>query len=157
MKIEYLLISLFVGFLWGISPIVQKHLLKKFDKLSLMLFFSFIYIFCIIIASLYSHKTILKDFHSINNWDAFVIIAYVVFTSFLTNILILHVLKSHDSYIVCALEGTAPLFTLFMVYLFFDEKVTTIGVLGVLLIALGIFCIALNDASFKIEEFIGFR
>ena len=148
MKIEYLLISLFVGFLWGISPIMQKHLLKKFDKLSLMFFFAFIYIFCIIIASLYSHKTILKDFYAVNNWDAFLIISYVFFTSFLTNILILHILKSHDSYIVCALEGTAPLFTLLMVYLFFDEKVTTIGVLGVLLIALGIFCISMNDATF---------
>jgi drug/metabolite transporter (DMT)-like permease len=157
MKIEYLLISLFVGFLWGISPIMQKHLLKKFDKLSLMFFFAFIYIFFIIMASLNSHKTIWKDFNSLTNHDAFIILAYVFFTSFLTNILILHILKSHDSYIVCALEGTAPLFTLLMVYLFFDEKVTTIGVLGVLLIALGIFCISMNDSSFKMEEFIGFR
>lgn len=108
-------------------------------------------------ASLNSHKTIWKDFNSLTNHDAFIILAYVFFTSFLTNILILHVLKSHDSYIVCALEGTAPLFTLLMVYLFFDEKITTIGVLGVLLIALGIFCISLNDSTFKMEEFIGLR
>jgi drug/metabolite transporter (DMT)-like permease len=157
MKIEYLLISLFVGFLWGISPIMQKHLLKKFDKLSLMFFFAFIYIFFIIIASVNSHKTIWKDYNSLTNHDALIILAYVFFTSFLTNLLILHVLKSHDSYIVCALEGTAPLFTLFMVYLFFDEKITTIGVLGVFLIALGIFCIAFNGSTSKVEEFIGLR
>lgn len=157
MKIEYLLISLFVGFLWGISPIMQKHLLKKFDKLSLMFFFAFIYIFFIIIVSVNSHKTIWKDYNSLTNHDTLIILAYVFFTSFLTNLLILHVLKSHDSYIVCALEGTAPLFTLFMVYLFFDEKITTIGVLGVFLIALGIFCISLNGSTSKVEEFIGFR
>lgn len=158
MKTEYILISLLIGLFWGVSPIIQKHLLKKFDKFSLMLFFSVIYFCLLLFASAFNHKNIMKDLRLLNNWDTLLIIAYVFFTIFLSNLLILHVLKTHDSYIVTAIvEGTSPLFTLLLVYLFFEEKITLIGVLGVLLIVLGIVCISLNDATFKIEEFLGVR
>jgi len=156
MNLEYILISLFIGLLWGISPIMQKHFLKKFDNFSLMLFFSYVYIVIITIASAFYQKNIIRDLRALNRQDLFLIIIYVFFTMFLTNYLILHVLKTHDSHIVTALvEGTAPFFTLLIVYLFFDEKITTIGALGVLLIILGIFCIAANGCSFKMEEFLG--
>jgi drug/metabolite transporter (DMT)-like permease len=158
MKLEYIFFSLLIGFLWGVSPIIQKHLLKKFDKFSLMLFFSVIYFCLLLFASAFNHKTIMKDFRLLNNWDTVLMIMYVFFTIFLTNLLILHVLKTHDSYIVSAIvEGTSPLFTLLLVYLFFEEKITLIGVLGVLFIVLGIVCIAMNDATFRIEEFLGVR
>lgn len=157
MKGDHILISLLVGFMWGVSPIAQKHFLKKFDKTSLIVFFSSIYFLLILCFSIFNQKTILKDLQFLNGRDIILIIGYVFFTIFLTNLLILEVLKTHDSYIVSALESTAPFFTLILVYLFFDEKITLIGVLGVLLIVLGIFCIALNDSTFKIEEFIGIR
>jgi drug/metabolite transporter (DMT)-like permease len=158
MKTDYILISLLIGLFWGVSPIIQKHLLKKFDKFSLMLFFSTIY-FCLLLStSAFYHKNIMKDLRLLNNWDTLLIIVYVFFTIFLSNLLILHLLKTHDSYIVSAIiEGSAPLFTLLLVYLFFEEKITLIGVVGVLLIVLGIVCIAMNGASFKIEEFLDVR
>jgi drug/metabolite transporter (DMT)-like permease len=100
----------------------------------------------------------MKDLRLLNNWDTLLIIVYVFFTIFLSNLLILHLLKTHDSYIVSAIiEGSAPLFTLLLVYLFFEEKITLIGVVGVLLIVLGIVCVAMNGASFKIEEFLDVR
>jgi drug/metabolite transporter (DMT)-like permease len=58
---------------------------------------------------------------------------------------------------VSALTCVSPLFTLLLVYFFFHEKINILGVLGVLLIVLGTFCISLNDASFKMEEFVGFH
>jgi len=157
MKLEYILISLSVAFLWGLAPIFQKHFLKRFDKASLMLLFSFSYAFIVAAYSLFNQTSIIKDISFLSNGDFLKIITYVFFTIFLTNLLILHVLKSHDAYVVVAFEATAPLFTLLIVCLFFNENVTTIGVLGVLLIVLGVFCVSLNDAKFKIEEFIGLR
>lgn len=149
--------SLLVGLLWGISPIMQKHLLKKFDNFSLILFFATVYIIIIMIASIYYQKTIMKDFLSINAKDVFIIFCYAFFTSFLSNLLIFHLLKLHDTYIVAAFAGTAPLFTLLIVFFLFNEKITIIGALGVILIVLGVGCIAINDLTFKIEEIIGFR
>lgn len=157
MKSEYILLSLLVAFLWGISPIFQKHFLKKFDKGSLMLFFSLTYAFIVAAYSLFNKKTIIKDIQMLSNNDIYMVIIYVFFTIFMTNFLILHVLKMHDAYIVAAFEGTAPLFTLLVVYLFFNENITRLGALGVILIVLGIFCVSLNDAKFKIEEFVGLR
>jgi drug/metabolite transporter (DMT)-like permease len=158
MNFEYVLMSLLIGFLWGVSPIMQKHFLKKFDKFSLMFFFSVIYFLILLIVSVSYKKSIFRDFYAMTNHDFFLIFIYVFFTIFLTNYLLLHVLKTHDSYIVSAIvEGTAPFFTLLLVYLFIHENITTVGVLGVLLIISGILCIASNDASFKMEEFLGIR
>lgn len=157
MKPEYIFISLVVAFLWGIAPVFQKHLLKKFDKYSLMLFFSLTYVCIVVLFSIFNQKTVLKDIGLLSNNDIFKIVIYVFFTIFMTNLMILHVLKSNDAYIVAALEGTAPLFTLVIVYLFFSENITAFGVFGAFLIVLGVFCISLNDANFKLEEFVGIR
>jgi len=156
MNLEYILTSIFIGFLWGVSPIMQKHFLKKFDKFSLMLLFSFIYILILLVVSSFYQKSIIRDFRTMNSQDIFLIVIYVFFTIFLSNYLMLHVLKNHDSYIVAAIvEGSTPFFTLLLVCLFFNEKIKTMGVLGVFFIILGISCIAINDASFKMEEFLG--
>jgi drug/metabolite transporter (DMT)-like permease len=156
MKAEYILSSLLIGFLWGISPIIQKRLLKRFDKISLMLIFSLIYFLMLLLTAVFYQNTIVKDFNAFSRQDIFIIIAYVTFTIFLTNILILEVLKNHDSHIVAALEGTSPLFTLLVVYLFFDENITRVGALGVLFIVFGIVLIAFNDSLLPILHFYTF-
>jgi len=153
----YILISLLVAFLWGLSPIIQKHLLKKFDRFSLMLFFSTVYFICLLLCLPFYHSRLVKDLSILEIRDMGLIAFSTIATSFSANLLIFQVLKDHDSYIVSALESVAPLFTLFLVYYFFNEKVNVLGVLGVLLVVLGIVCIALNDASFKMEEFVGLR
>lgn len=153
----YMLISLLVAFLWGLSPIIQKHLLKKFDRFSLMFFFSTVYFICLLLCLPFYRTCLLKDITKLETIDMGLIAFTTITTSFLANLLILQVLKDHDSYIVSALESVAPLFTLILVYFFFHEKINILGVLGVLLIVLGIICISLNDASFRMEEFVGFR
>jgi drug/metabolite transporter (DMT)-like permease len=153
----YILISLFVAFLWGLAPIIQKHLLKKFDRFSLMLFFSTVYFICLLLCLPFYHLRLIRDVSILEIHDIALIALTAIGTSFLANVLILQVIKEHDSYIVSALESVAPLFTLFFVYYFLNEKINILGVLGVILVVLGIFCIALNDASFKMEEFVGFR
>lgn len=157
MLLKYVLITLFVAFLWGLSPIMQKHLLKKFDKFSLMLFFSAIYFGCLLVFLPFYYSHLISDISKIETFDIWLIAFTTITASFLANVILLHVLKYNDSYIVSALTCVSPLFTLLLGYIFFHEKINILGVLGVLLIVLGTFCISLNDASFKMEEFVGFH
>lgn len=157
MKTIYLLMSIFTSFLWGISPVIQKHLLDKFDKRSLMLFYaSANVIFVTVLLSFYNNK-LYSDIKSINTYDIFLISAYTFFTIFLANLLFLEVLKYNNAHEAAAIEGIYPFFTLLLAYLFLKEKITVFGILGVILVVLGVVCISFNDSNFKLEEFIVFR
>ena len=157
MKTIYLLMSLFTSFLWGISPVIQKHLLDKFDKRSLMLFYSSAnVIFVIVLLSFYNNK-LYSDIKSVNSYDIFLISTYTFFTIFLANLLFLEVLKYNNAHEAAAIEGIYPFFTLLLAYLFLKEKITVFGILGVILVVLGVVCISFNDTNFKLEEFIVIR
>ena len=157
MKTIYLLMSLFTSFLWGISPVIQKHLLDKFDKRSIMLFYSSAnVIFVIVLLSFYNNK-LYSDIKSVNSYDIFLISTYTFFTIFLANLLFLEVLKYNNAHEAAAIEGIYPFFTLLLAYLFLKEKITVFGILGVILVVLGVVCISFNDTNFKLEEFIVIR
>lgn len=157
MKPFYIFLALVVSFLWGVSPVIQKHLLNKFDKYTLMLLFSSANLVCVTSLLTFHNKALYADIKTIQTNDALLIFAYSFFTIFLANLIILEVLKHNNTYVVAAIEGTYPLFTLLLVYLFFKEKITVVGVGGVILIVLGIICLSLNESTFKMEEFVGIR
>lgn len=157
MKTIYLLMSLFTSFIWGLSPVIQKHLLQKFDKRSLMLFYSSTNVlFVTVLLSLYNNK-LYADIKSVNTYDILMISTYTFFTIFLAKLLLLEVLKYNNAHEVAAIEGIYPFFTLLLAYLFLKEKITIFGFLGVLFIVLGVVCISLNDTNFNLEEFVVFR
>ena len=157
MKTIYILMSLFTSFLWGLSPVIQKHLLQKFDKRSLMLFYSSTNVlFVTVLLSLYNNK-LYADIKSVNTYDILMISTYTFFTIFLAKLLFLEVLKYNNAHEVAAIEGIYPFFTLLLAYLFLKEKITIFGFLGVLFIVLGVVCISLNDTNFNLEEFVVFR
>lgn len=157
MKPIYLLMSLFTSFLWGLSPVIQKHLLDKFDKRTLMLFYSSAnVIFVTVLLSFYNNK-LYSDIKSVNAYDILLISTYTFFTIFLANLVFLEVLKYNNAHEVAAIEGIYPFFTLLLAYLFLKEKITAFGILGVILVVLGVVCISFNDPKFKLEEFIAIR
>lgn len=157
MKTIYLLMSLFTSFLWGLSPVIQKHLLDKFDKRSLMLFYASANIFFVVLMLSFFNNKLYSDIKSINTYDIFLISAYTFFTIFMANLIFLEVLKYNNSHEVAAIEGIYPFFTLLLAYLFLKEKITVFGILGVILVVLGVICISFNDSNFKLEEFIFIR
>jgi len=157
MKTIYLLMSLFTSFIWGLSPVIQKHLLQKFDKRSLMLFYSSTNVlFVTVLLSVYNNK-LYADIKSVNTYDILMISTYTFFTIFLAKLLFLEVLKYNNAHEVAAIEGIYPFFTLLLAYLFLKEKITIFGFLGVLFIVLGVVCISFNDTNFNLEEFVVFR
>jgi len=149
--------SLFTSFLWGLSPVIQKHLLDKFDKRTLMLFYSSAnVIFVTVLLSFYNNK-LYSDIKSVNAYDILLISTYTFFTIFLANLVFLEVLKYNNAHEAAAIEGIYPFFTLLLAYLFLKEKITAFGILGVILVVLGVVCISFNDPKFKLEEFIAIR
>ena len=76
-----------------------------------------------------------------------------VIVLFFGNIIYYYVLNDNNSSIVTALEGSAPLFTLIVAYYFLNEKVSFIGLIGILLIILGVVCISHNDRKTTIFEY----
>ena len=157
MKTIYLLMSLFTSFLWGLSPVIQKHLLQKFDKRSLMLFYASANIFFITLMLSFFNNKLYADIISLNMYDIFLISTYTFFTIFIAKLLFLEVLIYNNSHEVAAIEGIYPFFTLLLAYIFLKEKITAFGILGVIFVVLGVICISMNDTNYKLEEFIFIR
>jgi len=157
MKTIYLLMSLFTSFLWGLSPVIQKHLLQKFDKRSLMLFYASANIFFITLMLSFFNNKLYADIISLNMYDILLISTYTFFTIFIAKLLFLEVLKYNNSHEVAAIEGIYPFFTLILAYMLLKEKITAFGILGVIFVVLGVICISMNDTNYKLEEFIFIR
>jgi drug/metabolite transporter (DMT)-like permease len=157
MKFIYIILSIFTSFLWGASPVIQKQLLKKFDKKTLMLFYSSANVLFVTLMMSFYNNNLYSDLKSLNTYDIFLVFAYTFFTIFMANLIFLEVLKYNNAHEVAAIEGIYPFFTLLLAYLFLKEKITIFGVLGVILVVLGVVCISMNDSEFKLEEFIVFR
>jgi len=157
MKFIYIILSIFTSFLWGASPVIQKQLLKKFDKKTLMLFYSSANILFVTLMMSFYNNHLYSDIKSLNIYDIFLVFAYTFFTIFMANLIFLEVLKYNNAHEVAAIEGIYPFFTLLLAYLFLKEKITIFGVLGIILVVLGVVCISMNDSEFKLEQFLVIR
>ena len=146
-----LFISLIIAFLWGLSPILHKSLLKKFHPLSLMLFLSLGYFLCLFLLLPFHYKRIKGDVFNLTTNDIKLILISATITSFLANFLFYYVLKSNNCSIVAALGSTSPLFTLLIAYCLMTERVNAYGILGIIFIVIGVICISINDK--KVNEF----
>ena len=89
-------------------------------------------------------KTVKKDWAKLDAKTIMLIGAVSVLTGFVANMLYFFVLKKHDSHVVSALIYSSPVFTLLLAYFLLHEKVTPIGCIGVIMVVLGVVCIALN-------------
>lgn len=141
-----IILALFVGFLWGLAPIVHKILLKNIDFKLFMVLSSCCFFACTCIFAIYFWKDLVvsakKQLTIFNlSW----IILASVFVGFIANLVYLFVLKDYKSYIVSALIYCSPFFTLALSYLFLKENITYVGASGCILITLGVILIALGS------------
>jgi len=152
-----LLLTLVSAFLWGISPIVAKSLLQKFHHYTIMMVFPVIYVACLLVIFPFYGKEFLKDMEKVNQKDVIMMLFQGVGVLFFGNIIYYYVLKDNNSSIVTALEGCAPLFTLVFAYYLLNEKISFIGLIGILLIILGVICVSQNDKKTTIFEYFYVR
>jgi uncharacterized membrane protein len=146
-----IIVALFIAFLWGAAPVIHKNILKTVDRTTIIVIGSFFYTICIIGFAIYNWDIIKKDVSKIKTNEVFLIAFAAITTGFLASVLYFYILNSNDSYVVSALIHSSPIFTLILAFLYLREKITFIGGLGVLLIFIGVVCLAVNDHKQRIK------
>jgi len=147
MLMSYIFLALFISFLWGLQPVVHKQLLQKLDLITILLISTFVNFSLVVIVALVQKQKILSDLKKITFSDVSIIAAVSAFTVFLSNIIYLYVLKSHESSIISALIYSSPVFTLLISYFYLRERLHVYGFLGVCSIILGVILIAQNNPT----------
>jgi drug/metabolite transporter (DMT)-like permease len=151
---NYILLALVVSFLWGISPVIHKHLLSKFHLITIMIFSCSVYFVLILCLSMFHSKELLADINKMRTNDTLILLGVPVFTMFLANVIYLYILKDHESSIISALIYSSPVFTLIIAYLFLNERLDMYGLSGFFAIILGVVLISQNNRSYRNLEFL---
>lgn len=147
MRTDVLVFALLIAFLWGISPIIHKQVLHSISMYTAMVISGFFYVMCTIIYMLYYRHEVKKDIHKING-KILVMLAFTsIVCAFLTNVIYFRIIKKYDSHVISALIYSSPVFTLIIAYFVLNEQVHPKGLLGVILIILGVICLAFNKSG----------
>lgn len=136
--------SLFISFLWGASPVIQRFLMttQVLSPETLMVFGSAIYFLCTAVYFSFNIKKIVGEI-SLVSWKVLVImIVSGIFVGFVANYLYYKVIRNNASYVIAALVFSAPFFTVLLSYLFLKEEITLLSSAGVFCIVVGIVLLA---------------
>jgi drug/metabolite transporter (DMT)-like permease len=150
----YIILALVISFLWGLQPVIHKHLLNKINPVSIMFLSSAVNFSLIVLLVISRIKEVTADIKKLTPRDIFLIVGISVFAIFMANIIYYYILKDNESSIISALIYSSPVFTLILAYLFLEEKVDSYGVSGILAIIIGIILISQNNKSVKELEYI---
>jgi drug/metabolite transporter (DMT)-like permease len=154
-------IAIFIAFIFGVSPIIHKHIFNTVPTMTPQLLFIFggiMYFIFTIIYALYEKIPIIDNVKTI----PVSIIALFIFggcMSFFANYLYFNIISKNASYLVSSLIFISPLFTLVLSYLILKEEITLMSLLGVLLIVSGVIIVAISSKkpSLKKYEFSSIR
>ena len=149
----YIIIALFISFCWGLLPVIHKHVLTHLHPITIITFSAIIYTFLIIIYSTSNKRIIIKDIKNITYTDALILIFSASVATFAANVLYYNILKNHESSTISALIYSSPIFTLILAYFFLNERINTMGIIGILFIIVGVICIAMNNGTSKEFEY----
>jgi uncharacterized membrane protein len=134
----YVIIALLIGLLGGLSPIINKHLLNKFNHATLLVVSSIVYSIFSIIYIWLNQKLISKEIKTVTYNDFFIISFEAIACAFLVDLLFYYILKDNDSHMVCVLIYTSPIFTFLFAYLFLNERINMEKIAGLFIIFAGI-------------------
>ena len=150
---SYILFALLISFLWGIQPVIHKHLLGKYNAVTIMLLSTLIYFILIIALSISKPREVSSDLNKMSVKDFMIIIFTSIITVFIANIIYYYVLKDHESSIISALIYSSPVFTLIIAYLFLKERLNKYSILGIIAIVFGVILISNNNITDKELEY----
>ena len=145
----YILVAFLIAIIWGLSPIMYKHLLDKYNPTSVLVFASLAYFICILVTGCCNYQSILDDYNKIDFNDVCWVILVSVSGLFVANILQVTVLKDNDPSIVSPIIYSCPLITLLAVYLLFNTSLNIECLFGSFLIVSGVLCISMCSDNHK--------
>lgn len=148
---EIIPLALLIAILTGMAPVINKHILKSVDFKFLFAIAGIIYTFCMGSFILYHWNDIQKQMHKLDIKLTLLIAFATIFTAFITTIIYFKILEKHDSYIVTAIIGCSPVFTIMFAHFFLGEHISKYGFFGVLFIVLGIILLGFNHYNKDIQ------
>jgi drug/metabolite transporter (DMT)-like permease len=152
MKLLHIGIALFIALLTGLLPVVHKHLLGKYNPMSILIISAVIYSIAVIGLAYNQFENIKTDLKKITWTDSGIIVLLVLLCTFFSNILYYIVLKANNSFEVASIIDAAPFFTLILAVMFLHEHIHATGLLGVIFTIVGVILISMNDHKF--DEFV---
>ena len=145
----YILVAFLIAIIWGLSPIMYKHLLDKYHPTSVLAFVSIAYFICIFVMGCCNHQSIMADYNKIDFNDICWVILVSVSGLFLANILQVTVLKDNDPSVVSPIIYSCPLITLLAVYILFNTTMNLPCLIGAFFIVTGVLCISMCSDNYK--------
>jgi len=132
---------LIVTLIFGITPILEKHILSFIEYETLILINAgFITLFGIIYYLFFYHHSLTTEISILKkNPYIFLLLALIAFfIYFIANIFYLSSIKDNKAHLVTAFIATYPIITLLTAYVLMDENISLYNCLGVILIAGGV-------------------
>ena len=130
-----------VATIYGITPLMEKHIIKFIEVESFIILSGLIVFLCCAIYWFFFDKNRLwKDIQTIKNDP--ILILFVFLTAILVFIIASfiqkRVMKNNKAYLVTSMIATYPIITVILGYLLLNEEITLSHMLGVLLIISGV-------------------
>lgn len=131
-------LSILVSFLWGVTPIMQKRILNRVSKETMLLVGGISSTIALIVLCIINMDNLKRDFKTIDALLIFEIVVAITVAVFFANIIFYKLLEKHDSYLVTALTYTSPVFTVVLAWLILKEQISWINGLGIGLMIIGV-------------------
>jgi drug/metabolite transporter (DMT)-like permease len=138
----HLVPALFIALCWGSLSVLNKYVLNKLNSSTVMCMTNSFYFLLFLGFVVYNQKTISSDIKKITPIQYFCLFLSALFGIFISNVLYYYYLKRSNSSIFTAVAYSAPLFTLIGAYLFLNETVSRMNLLGIVLIIGGVFLVS---------------
>lgn len=143
-----LLYALFVSFLWGLQPVLHKHVLNNVDPVAVLVVGGALYSACLLAVAIMHLPLLRHEIKKITPGIFLWLCVTSILCGLVANMIYLYVLKKHrSSYVASALMYTSPAFALLIAYIFLKESVTKMSLLGVALIVTGIVVVTQNISA----------
>ena len=130
-----------VATIYGITPLMEKHITQFIEIESFIILSGLIIFMCCALYMFFFDKNKLwKDIQTIKNDPILIFLLFL--TAFLIYIVASFiqksVIKKHKAYLVTSIIATYPIITVILGYLLFNEEITLTHMFGVLLIISGV-------------------
>jgi uncharacterized membrane protein len=135
---NFIVVAVLIACLWGLQPLIQKHLMKDFSSHSILMISNVIFTVCLMVYGFFYREMILDDFKRLETHHWQLLLFSAIICSFLTSITYFELIKNHKSSIVMAITYSAPLFTVLFSEFFFNEKIEDVSKVGIGFVVLGI-------------------
>ena len=145
----YILVALLIALIWGVSPIMYKHLLDRYHPASVIVFVSIVYIICVFVLGCCNHKEVMEDYGKIDFNDMCWVFLVSLSGLFIANLLQVTVLKDNDPSVVSPIIYSCPLFTILAAYMLFNTSLNGHSLFGSFLIVSGVLCISACSTNYN--------